>query len=160
MGRVGISTQPPIAQLIDRPSKFVSLRKYGEPRIFADRVLALERVAREFFTRRPSQDVEGDFFSLIDRIKKFSDRRNEIAHSILTQLQWIHPKISMYLPVRDNPGEFALVPALYAHRKLDERHLPKYIYTANELMRFALAFRELSGAAIRLKLQIARIRQS
>jgi len=62
--------------------------------------------------------------------------------------------ISTKSPIQPTNRE-AIVPPLYAHRKLDDKHRPKYIYTANELMQFGLAFFDLSAEALHLKLAIA-----
>jgi hypothetical protein len=139
--------------LIGKPALIVAIREYGEPRIFADRLRNLKLTAAGFFVGRPNQKLEGDFEHLCEKIEKMADRRNEIAHGYVRIVGGILIPIPNYKG--DHPSEYGLVPPLYAHRKLDDKHRPKYIYTANELMQFGLAFFDLSAEALHLKLAIA-----
>lgn len=145
------------AQFIGQPARISVMRQYGAGRIFADRMAALKRVAEAFFIRLPNQDTEAEFDRIANAALRLADRRNEIAHGIVRPLQWTQ---SMSLAYEQLRVEFALVPPLYSRQKLDGQHRPKYIYTANELMQFGLAFGDLSREALHLKLRIARIQRT
>lgn len=144
------------AQFLGKTADIATMRQYGEPRIFSDRAAKLEMAATAFFARQPSQQAEGRLSTLMRQVRGFSDRRNEIAHSVVRALQWVHPPMPEYDPLRGETLEYGLVPPIYTDRKLDATNRPKYIYTANELTQFVLAFHELSVAALHLKLDIAR----
>ena len=137
------------SHFLKSPAKISTMRQYGTPRIFDQRATKLEKAAEAFFIKHPQQQIEGIFDNLIDRIRRFADRRNEIAHSIVRPLHWRGSK---------NTGiEYGLVPPLFTDRKLDKHHQPKYIYTATELEQFAQAFYGLSEEGARLKMRIARM---
>jgi hypothetical protein len=146
------------AQIIGRPSQIAALREYGKGRIFADRIAGLETAAEAYFIRNPRQNSEAELACIAEVARRLADRRNEIAHGIVRPLQWIQRPIPDRLI--GQPLEYALVPPLYTRRKLDEKNRPKYIYTANELMQFWLAFSDLSQEALRLQRQIAHTRPS
>jgi hypothetical protein len=149
------------SHITGRPGAMTALREYGENgRIFADRIARLENAAEPFFTRHPSQEFESRFSEITHSSRKLADRRNEIAHGIVRPLQWLQSLLPEYETLRGRASEFALVPPLYTRRKLDEKHRPKYIYTANELMLFSLAFSDLSQAAALLKQQISHIHRA
>jgi hypothetical protein len=140
-----------------RPGQIRALRDYGVPIVFSRRIEKLRKAAAHFFASKPNEEIKGKFDSLAERISLFAARRNEIAHSTVKALQWIHPPIPEYEKLRGKPREYACVPALYTDRKLDETHRPTYIYTTNELMRFALEFHSLAEEALHLKMKIERM---
>jgi hypothetical protein len=143
------------SQLIGQHAKIAALRKYGEPRIFAERAVALKKAAEVFFIKHPNQETEATLDNLLLRTQGFSDRRNEIAHGIVSPAEW---NLSASPSLKEIAG-YALIPPLYTHRKLDDKNLPKYIYTAAELERFASAFLGLGLEAVSLRLRIVRMLQ-
>jgi hypothetical protein len=143
------------AQLIGKPSHIPTMRRYGEGKVFAERAKRVLTAADKFFVAQPSQDLEGGFSDLIRRVLMFAQRRNEIAHGVVRPLQWIQPIMTEYDSIRRGPLQYAVVPPLFTDQKLDAEHRPKYIYTANELMRFVLAFSELGAEAVKLRIAIA-----
>ncbi len=143
------------SEFIGRRAEIDAIKEYGEPRIFADRISCLAKSAGRFFIRHQNQSIEGKFYDLLKAIIGFSDRRNEIAHGIVT-------KIDFRLSSQDSSMKIAgyvLIPTLYTKRKLDVRNLPKYIYTANELTVLAARFGGLARATVRLRILSARGRQ-
>lgn len=148
------------AQVVGKATSIAAMREYGAGNIFALRLRGLETAVEGFFIKTPHQEAEAGFRRITYSAARLADRRNEIAHGIVRPLQWIQQMLPEYEQLRGEKLEYALVPPLYTRKKLDERHRPKYIYTANELMQFALAFSDLSKEALDLKIQIARIRRS
>ena len=143
------------AAFVGQTNKIAALREYGNGNIFTLRLRALKSAAEPFFTVAPNQQAEGEFDRIALFAERLADRRNEIAHGIVRPLQWVQQVMLEYLAIRGQALEYALVPALYTRKKLDEKHRPKYIYTANELMQFSVAFFDLSQEALSLKQQIA-----
>jgi hypothetical protein len=66
--------------------RFGKMQEYGKPNIFKDRLGGLERVAAEWFTRRPDQQAEGEFDRIVNGARGFADRRNEIAHGLVVDV--------------------------------------------------------------------------
>jgi hypothetical protein len=118
----------------------------------------LETVAESILCSTP-QEIEAEFCRAASAATRLADRRNEIAHGIVRPLQWMQSVLAEYEELRERPLEYALVPPLFTRRNLDERHRPKYVYTANELMQFGLAFNDLSREVALLKTRIVRILQ-
>jgi hypothetical protein len=142
------------AEMVGKRSQIVALQYYGAPvigkegsvgRIFTTRIAGLEQLAETFFVNNPHQNHEGEFARIADAAKRLADRRNEIAHGIVS-------------PFKN--GEYGLVPPLYSKTKFGEKNQPIYIYTATELERFALAFFELSKAVVLLRLRFARTQRA
>lgn len=147
------------SQFCRNPQHIPTMREYGAPNIFRERKKRLEEAAESFFIRHCNQKVEGDFASLLDQIAHYSDRRNEIAHGVVRPLQWIWPHLPVYEAIRDGALQYALIPALYTHKKLDETHRPRYIYTANELEYFCRSFYDLRRGIYQVHLAILDILQ-
>ena len=63
------------------------MQGYGQGRIFRDRFNILIKSAKRYFIKSPNQELEGELCFLLQRVLGFSDRRNEVAHGIIFQLQ-------------------------------------------------------------------------
>jgi hypothetical protein len=72
--------------LLEDPDGYETMRKYGEGRIFKDRFKELQRAADQFFFKRHDQQIEGEFHHLAIKVVGFSDRRNDVAHSIVNPI--------------------------------------------------------------------------
>jgi hypothetical protein len=65
------------SEFIGQHPEILALRKYGQPRIFAERASALKKAAETFFIKFPNQVIESRLHLLLSHIQGFSDRRNE-----------------------------------------------------------------------------------
>jgi hypothetical protein len=142
------------SQFRGNPAHVPTMRQYGQPTIFAERTKILRTTFKAFITKHPNQNVEGDFDDLMQRITRFADRRNEIAHGVVRPLQWVLPRLSEYEAIRNDPLQYALIPPLYTNKKLDALNRPTYIYTANELTQFYMFFHELGAEALHFQIVI------
>lgn len=115
-------------------------RQYGRGRIFKERMDGLEDVARRFFIQRHHQDAEGDFGRLVCRVRKFADRRNDIAHGIVTTVRWHIPVVGE--TVGPQAPQFYLLPAFYDPRRA-QGHMPDYAFNAEIITCFGWHFEEL-----------------
>jgi hypothetical protein len=123
------------------PRMLRHFREYGTDRnIFALRMDGLEEVARAFFVKRPDQTLESDFKNLARKVRKFSARRNDIAHGIVRA----NPKFPWRLKENgDTDVEFFLFPAHYDPRRFSHQMFPDYILSSLEIHRFADHFAAL-----------------
>jgi hypothetical protein len=113
--------------LVKRPDDIEALHQYGMPQIFEKRIKGLSDVADVYFRWNAHQDAEGEFRSLSTKVRNFSARRNDVAHSIVQPFQWI------VSPELNGPLQFCAVPPHYAGKKFDPQNMPRFIYTSVEL---------------------------
>jgi hypothetical protein len=93
--------------------------KYGSGQIFVKRLDILEKGANDYFIKYPNQDKEAAFGVLVCQLRRYSQRRHDIAHGIVQPLG-----------INDNIGvEFGVLPAGYT---IDRKGhcFPKFIYNA------------------------------
>jgi hypothetical protein len=119
---------------VNRPHEADAIKAYGMGRIFAERLALLREAAERYFVSSPDQAIEGAARELLDRVRRYSDRRNEVAHGIVRQMRWVRG-------VRDNLAQDAvgrfqhcLVPPHYTFRKFDQHNRPTYAYASAELL--------------------------
>jgi hypothetical protein len=103
-------------------------RQYGGPRIFDQRMDGLEKLAGKYFVFHPDQQKEHEFERIACKFRKFSFRRNDIAHGIVRELQF-----------RGRKG-YCLLPPLYDGRRFSGGNFPDFIYVADEINKFAAHF--------------------
>jgi hypothetical protein len=137
------------------PKAIETYTEYGQPTIFNQRAAALERLGKLYFARHPNQQHEGDFGRLICDIRRFSARRNDIAHSIVKPVQLPHAlsvnrSESTAQIVLKAAVVFCLAPPTYTDRKFDANRAPRYLLTSVEIMRFHDLFQELQERVERL----------
>jgi hypothetical protein len=116
-----------------------TMREYGDGTVLKGR---LERLARahETFTRRvPDQALESEFDSLIERIRLFAERRNDVAHGLVWPIQWNGPPA-----IELGPFQFCVVPPDYKKKLFDPNNMPLYVYTRHELDGLQAVFFTLS----------------
>jgi hypothetical protein len=109
---------------------------YGTGVIFRQRLECVNDEATErYFIRFPNQDREADFACLINRFRKYADRRHDIAHGTVQRLITLRNK-DLELP------EFALLPAYYTIKRRNPQvpFFPGYAYTSNILSSFERKF--------------------
>lgn len=110
-----------------------ALRAYGSVTSFSNRATMLEQAAEAFFHINPNPQFKERFRRLITiECRKFSARRNEIAHGRV-------------LAGFDKAGGIShfLMPSLYAVKKWDLQNIPQYLYTSKEISHFSREFDSL-----------------
>lgn len=127
-----------------------AIHRYGDGRIFRDRLAQLHIAADKHFIRRPGQSTEGDFKALADHAEKAADRRNEVAHGIVMRIDTITFFRNAILVRLWHRPHFALVPPLYLLRKHVDG-LPEFAYRSRDL-------RVLSGRMLDLATGVSRYR--
>jgi hypothetical protein len=104
-------------------------REYGQGRIFVERIRILRDAATLHFVSNCDQVREAEFDRLGECVEKFSNRRNDVAHSIVREIGFIRQR-----RVGDTAGAaYLLVPPHYDARRFGPDHLPRYAYRAVEL---------------------------
>ena len=121
------------------------VQRYSHHATFQGRANALEAAACAYWPTRCDQALEGRFLALMAEARSLSERRNEIAHGVVTVLREWQATRSQ---------EWCLVPALYDRRKVEPPHIPTYIYVANDIRVAGHRFLELSNAAHLLTLAL------
>ncbi|MET0528535.1 MAG: hypothetical protein ABW003_09360 [Microvirga sp.] len=107
-----------------------AMREYGENTIARLRLDALSRKADEFFIRKPSQEREGKFASIICQLRFFASRRNEVAHGIVFDVQKIKAFTEhFHRSVRGKP-QYALIAPYHQLKQHAPDGLPAYAYTS------------------------------
>ncbi|TIX70770.1 MAG: hypothetical protein E5V25_09390 [Mesorhizobium sp.] len=121
------------------------MQEYGSAgNIFRDRIGNLANVAASYFCIKPHQDHEGALDALITACKGFADRRNEVAHGMVMNVQtfmfW-QEKLKWAVP---NVPQLLVVPPYYLLRKHDSSGMPGFGYSSVELTALTTRLRELS----------------
>jgi len=110
-----------------------AMRDYGKPTIARLRLDGLSEMADKFFIKRPSQDDEGEFLSILTSLRHFATRRNEVAHGIVFDTQPITVFSQNFAPeVRGKP-QYALIAPYYQIKQHDDEGMPAYAYTSRTL---------------------------
>jgi hypothetical protein len=135
--------------LVEKPDDMSAIREYGTLSIFRDRSCQLESKANTFFISRQNQELEARLQYLLKRIRGYADRRNEVAHGVVSEILYSDNSLPSY--------GYALIPAPYQNKRLDNTHLPTYGYTSKELQRFTDAFMAVGLEAVGLKLDVEKM---
>jgi hypothetical protein len=123
------------------------MRDYGAGRIFRERAERLNAAAEKFFISQPSQEVERQFFDLLLQTKGYAERRNDIAHGMVFQIDHIsHFRRRMKIK-HLGQDHFAVIPPLYANRFHNEAGLPSFAYTSVEMSRLISRFSRIRSHA-------------
>ena len=124
---------------IERPNELQSIKDYGTPTNFDQRVTQLCTKTHAWFARNSApQDLEAKFDELVRIVRGWAARRNDIAHGIV---QPMHHQLRYIQQVIDEGRtRYALVPAFYTHRKHDMNYRPNYCYSAAELEAIVVGF--------------------
>ena len=84
---------------VGRPDDVSAIREYGAGTIFRQRIEALTRKAEAYFIKHSHHGRESEFAELLHGLSLFVERRNDVAHGIVGQIQLIG-----LLPVRWTPS--------------------------------------------------------
>ena len=109
------------------------MQRYGEGRIFRDRLAMLRTKAETYFIARQNQELEGTFNCLTKAAEGFSDRRNEVAHGMVFPIHTVTFFRSKFAPDIGTKEQYAIIPPYYLLRKHDATGAPMYAYTYREL---------------------------
>jgi hypothetical protein len=114
------------AWLMNRPDEIEAVREYGEgKRIFEERIKGLCQIANVYFRWNPHQDTEGELHALICITRRYSRRRNDIAHCVVRPFEWAASP--------NGRVQFGAFPPLYGGKKFDPQNMPAFIYTSVEM---------------------------
>lgn len=110
-----------------------AMRLYGVQRVFPGRLDTLSKAAKEYIIRHPNQANEGTFDKLLEEVRGYVDRRNEVAHGVVMDITRI-TFFSRYLKNKSQtPPQHAAVAPYHAKHKHGSDGLPRYAYTAANL---------------------------
>lgn len=138
-------------------SAFVGLRngeavqQYGGGRIFRDRHDILTRAAACHFVAHCSQDREGTFDRLCEKVLALASHRNDVAHGItldVSTFAFFRTRLSL---INDRPA-FLLVPPFYLGRRHDT-YGPSYAHSASTMDWLTLE-------AVKLQIEIDDLRKT
>lgn len=111
---------------------------YGEHgRIFKDRLNLLKIAIGHEFVVRPHQGREAQFDKLVEAVTWYSERRNEIAHSVVYDLTDLPSFTERHEGKQGQGSNYFAVPPLYAFTKREAYRLagksPPYALSSVEL---------------------------
>jgi hypothetical protein len=108
-----------------------AVHEYGAGRIFRERLTILRKGSERYFTQAPHQDHEGTFDAMCAILEAFADRRNEVAHGFVFEVNRL-PLFTGRWGAMTTP-QFALIPPYHTVRALVDG-APGYAYTSVELL--------------------------
>jgi hypothetical protein len=109
------------------------MRRYGAMRNFPGRLDDLAKAFDSYRIRNPDQEIEGAFDRLIEEVRKFYDRRNEVAHGVVMPISNFHHFRRHLTNKSQEPPQFAVIPPYHLHRGHGPDGLPVYAYTSASL---------------------------
>ncbi len=117
-----------------------AVRAYGSVVSFQGRANMLDEAAAGYFHTRPNKLFETAFHQVISvECRKFSDRRNDIAHG----------RVIAGIGKSGRPGYF-LTPSLSSTKKWKIGQPARYVYTSKEIEVFIVHFEKLYDRLSRL----------
>jgi hypothetical protein len=131
-----------------------SIRLYGQPRIFNERLSLLARTGEAFFVRFPNQSFEGEFGQIVAVCLGFSSRRNEVAHGIVMNVRGVTFFRSRVKNLDKLKVQALLVPPYHILRSHNEDGMPNYAYNCAQLEDLALKLHEVEKAIRHFRRQI------
>lgn len=122
------------------PSNTVALRAYGAVRTFEGRAEMLKEAGFAYFGAYSAPEGEAALKNLLRAAREFGSRRNDIAHGMVTALEWVPPIEGSATEERG----WCVVPAFYISNRHDMNHVPDYVYTSAEMHIFSRRWSVLS----------------
>lgn len=126
-----------------------SMREYGKKAVPRFRLDALATSAETHFQRNPNQEREGEFNCLIGRLLRLLDRRNEVAHGIVFNVERVSVYTKNFAPEFLGKPQYLLIAPYYAFKQHDPDGLPAYGYKQDTLIALfaamAKTLSEISG---------------
>ena len=109
-----------------------AMRRYGSSRALPRRLDAFSNQAETYFVDSPNQNREIELHQLLNEIKGFYERRNEVIHGIVLPINNLD-YYKQYLTERSlEPPQYAVIPPYYMVRGYGVDGFPLYGY--NEAM--------------------------
>jgi hypothetical protein len=150
-----------------KPDDYETIQAYGARPKFSYRMGAVQLAARQFFITRHDQKIEGTFDQLSEKMLGFSDRRNDVAHGILTAVQvypWFQARA---VGMKPRTNYWAILPPYHDFKKHTDMggktflmRLPEFAYTSIELLaleqKLISLYGELSSYREELRMLIAK----
>jgi hypothetical protein len=124
---------------VGQGSRGNAIQDYGKGKIFRERRIGLQAVARAYFMKRCDQQLEGEFDLVCTTADGFADRRNEVAHGIVMEVS----RIAFFqdkLTLADLSQKQHLVVPPYHTVRNHWAGLPQYAYNAGQLQALAGRF--------------------
>lgn len=107
-----------------------AMREYGKPTIARLRLEGLSKAANSFFVKRPSQEREGRFLSIVKHLGHFASRRNEVAHGIVFDVQRIKAFTEKFVREARNKPQYLLIAPYHQLKQHGLDGLPAHGYTS------------------------------
>ena len=142
------------AQFMNTPTLQPPIRAYCAIRTFEGRASMLQAASLAFFYGLGIPDdhqLVKDFKSVLSQAKKFSERRNDIAHGVVDHY---HPQTNDTGAWINRSG-YALFPTYGSLKERDQAGIPTYCYSSAELDYFSEQFRALQKPAHTLAAEIS-----
>lgn len=113
----------------DRYEDLEALMEFGDGTIFRNRFETLIQASTRYFIRCPNQAAEGDLHRISRLLLGFADRRNDIAHGVVTRVDSLgYFRERLDPAVRSHPN-YMLLPPFHTRKKHDPNHGgPAYAY--------------------------------
>lgn len=108
-----------------------AMRLYGSKRAFPGRLDEFSRMADAHFVKHPDQAHESELHHLLVEIKGFVDRRNEVIHGIVLQLNNLAFFRQYLADKSEKPLQFAVIPPYHMIRSHGADGFPLYAYNSS-----------------------------
>jgi hypothetical protein len=110
-----------------------ALTQYGACATSENRLETLRQSAKRFFIAHADQKLEGDFFCLMRRAKRFKERRHDVAHAMVRDDTWAHWIIIDERSMPRQPKGYFLLPTHYKRNRFNDSFIPEYAYNSESL---------------------------
>lgn len=132
-----------------------SVRDYGQPQIFRERLDGLSRRAISYFVRRCDQHLEGTFHRLTQEASGFSARRNEVAHGIVMDVTGISFIVNQFVFRNNSLKHYVVVPPYHLLR-WHSGGSPNYALNFGQLQEIAARLLSLQSRIKEFRLSLGR----
>lgn len=118
---------------INHNDELAALREYGDGAIFRSRLGTLTNAAEAFFVTHSDQKIEAEFDEIVSHAIGFSERRNDVAHGMVFEINTI-PYYQEFLdPKFHDQTQWAVIPPFHTLNRHEARGIPAHAYTSQTL---------------------------
>lgn len=125
------------------PYEAVHEPQYKNARIFRERMGIIDTAAKTYFMQRPNQESEGEYDRLKDETVHLADRRNDIAHGLVTNVGSVSYNTAEVMQGKFHPLHM-LCPAMYRSKQYitapPKLPFPGYSWTADDIDAYSRSF--------------------